>query len=81
VTDRTQKLLAKLDAKNRKAILLVTKQLRAGNEKGLDIKPLKGHKNVYRVRVGNYRIVYSRQNGKYNQIDIVRRDDRTYRSL
>lgn len=30
-----------------------------------DIKPLKGHINLMRLRVGSYRIIYSVDNGKY----------------
>lgn len=27
-----------------------------------DIKPLQGYKNLYRLRVGNYRIIYTKDN-------------------
>lgn len=30
-----------------------------------DIKPLQGHKGFYRLRVGDYRIVYTIDNGNY----------------
>lgn len=30
-----------------------------------DIKPLKGHTNLMRLRVGKYRVIYSVDNGKY----------------
>ena len=29
-----------------------------------DIKPLSGHDNLYRLRVGNYRIIFTVDNGK-----------------
>ncbi len=29
-----------------------------------DIKPLEGHKGLYRLRVGDYRIIYTIDNGK-----------------
>lgn len=29
-----------------------------------DIKPLGGHKSLYRLRVGDYRIIYTIDNGK-----------------
>ena len=32
---------------------------------GGDIKPLKGNLNLMRLRVGDYRIIYSVDNGKY----------------
>lgn len=32
---------------------------------GEDIKKLKGHDNIYRLRVGDYRILYSVDNGEF----------------
>lgn len=41
--------------------------LRAINKlpEGEDIKPLKGHKGFYRLRVGDYRIIYTIDKGQF----------------
>jgi mRNA-degrading endonuclease RelE of RelBE toxin-antitoxin system len=81
VTDKTEKLLAKMTAEQREAIISTIERLVTGNERGLDIKALKGHQNLYRARVGNYRIIYGRVNGEYIQYAITKRDDQTYRDF
>lgn len=30
-----------------------------------DVKPLKGHENLMRLRIGHYRVIYSVDNGRY----------------
>lgn len=48
----------------------------------LDIKRLKGHKDIFRVRKGNFRIIYNKD--KNNQIYILaieRRSEKTYRNI
>ena len=79
--EKAAKLLRKLALKQRRAILATIEQLEAGDERGLDIKPIKGHKHLFRARVGDYRIIYGRYHGKYVQYDILKRDGRTYRDL
>ena len=37
---------------------------------GVDIKKLKGHDNVYRLRIGDYRILYTVDKGEYTVIVI-----------
>ena len=37
---------------------------------GVDIKKLKGHDNVYRLRIVDYRILYTVDNGEYTVIVI-----------
>lgn len=81
MTDKTTKLLVRLTARQRKLILLVIKRLVVGDERGLDIKPIKGHQYVYRARVGDYRIIYRREDSVFTLIAIAKRDDRTYRDL
>ena len=50
-----QKFLAKQDKEQRIRLYKAISQLPNGS----DIKKLQGH-NLYRLRVGNYRIIYSR---------------------
>lgn len=79
--NKTEKLLARLAPKQRSLILAILKRLLAGDEYGLQVKPLKGHKDFYRCRVGNYRIIYNHDGQKFNLIAITKRDDQTYRDF
>jgi len=40
-----------------------------------DIKPLQGYKNLYRMRVGNYRVIYTKDNVILFIADIGNRGD------
>ena len=50
----------------------LTKLSAGGN---LDIKPLKGERNTYRIRVGSYRILYLKINGIYLIVRIAHRQN------
>ncbi|HLG33762.1 MAG TPA: type II toxin-antitoxin system RelE/ParE family toxin [Bacteroidia bacterium] len=41
----------------------------------LDIKPLKGERNTYRIRVGSYRILYLKINDTYLIVRIAHRQN------
>ena len=45
----------------------------------LDIKKLKGYDNHYRIRVGDYRILFFRESGTALVYDVSRRSDNTYK--
>ena len=57
LSKRAEKSLDKLPNKIHKDIIEKLDQLVALDH-NLDIKKLDGHKNFYRIRFGNYRIVY-----------------------
>lgn len=53
-----------------------------GSVQGLDIKKLKGHKDLYRLRVGDNRLVYQHKNGERPEVIFIgRRNDQTYRDF
>lgn len=81
MTSRSDKLAARLTNKQRQAILKAISKLEAGDDTGLDIRPLKGYKNIYRARVGDYRILFSRDNKQFELIELSKRDDQTYRDF
>lgn len=64
------KFLHKQDKKQRKRLYAAIYNL----PNGTDIKKLKGY-NQYRLRVGNYRILYKIDNGVY-LIDVIDIDNR-----
>jgi mRNA interferase RelE/StbE len=52
--------LSKLDKKIQEQIMLAIINFLA-HAKNSDVKKLKGHKELYRIRSGNYRIIFSQQ--------------------
>ena len=58
---RAKKFLDNLSLGERTRIVKEIEKLPAGN----DIKPLKGHDGLLRLRVGKYRIIYSIDNGRW----------------
>lgn len=82
MADKIAKLLAKLPAKRLDLLKPILVQIIAGDLSGLDIKALKGHKGLFRVRMGNYWIVFSMQNGqKPRLVAIAKRNEKTYKDL
>ena len=81
MTSKSAKLAAKLTSKQRQSVREVLSKLMVGDDSGLDIKPLKGHKNIFRVRVGSYRIIFRREDKQVEFIGLSKRDDQTYRNL
>jgi len=57
--------------------VLIGSKLRslAENREMIEEKKLKSYKNLFRVRSGEYRIVYRRQNGKIHVFLIAHRKD------
>lgn len=58
---RAKKFLDNLSFGERMRIVKEIEKLPSGN----DIKPLKGHDGLLRLRVGKYRIIYSIDNGRW----------------
>ncbi len=75
--DRISKFLARLSRDEQKWVMETIEQLIAGESSSLDIKKLKGQKYVYRVRVGDMRIIYTKEKS-IRIVAIERRNDKTY---
>ncbi|KKQ48558.1 MAG: hypothetical protein US69_C0019G0005 [candidate division TM6 bacterium GW2011_GWF2_38_10] len=63
-SDEAKKALKKLDDQIISKIFKKTKQLRSEQACALNIKKLKSKNNLYRLRVGDYRIIYSIEHAK-----------------
>ena len=59
IKKRAKKFIDKLSQNERKRIVTAIEKLPDG-----DIKKLKGHDDLMRLRVGSYRIIYSVDNGR-----------------
>jgi len=82
MSDKIAKLLAKLPRKQLELFLEILTKINHGDLTGLDVKRLKGHKNLYRVRVGDYRIIFTlSEQGKRIILLIAKRDENTYKGL
>ena len=79
--DRVAKLLRKVSVKDRKKLLLALKQLQQRNFKGLNRKKLKGYDCIYRIRIGNYRIIYFDDGQELLVKHLKQRNERSYRDV
>ncbi|MEK7138115.1 MAG: type II toxin-antitoxin system RelE/ParE family toxin [Patescibacteria group bacterium] len=77
--DKIEKFLKKLSDKERKKIKEILALLENNNLSGLDIKKLKGHSDIFRVRKGDLRIVYRVEASQIILIAIDRRNEKTYK--
>lgn len=78
--DKIEKALKKLSDKEKKQFKQLLLLIQSSKLANLDIKKLVGHDDIYRVRKGNFRVIF-RMNEKTNTIKILaleRRSDRTY---
>lgn len=79
--DKIEKSLRKLSSKKRSLIEAVIMKLLHRQFDSLDIKKLKGIDNHFRVRVGNYRIVFFDVEKNLKIKSILKRDDKTYKNM
>lgn len=79
--EKIEKQLRKLPLDDRNAILDAMEQIILRNFPSLDRKRLKGFKNIYRVRVGSYRIIYFDDGNEIIFESVRRRNEKTYRGL
>lgn len=79
--DKIEKLLKRLSAIQRQKMkvavfLIVNDQLG-----GLDVKKVSGFASIYRVRCGNYRLIFKKTEDGNSMIDIRKRNENTYKNL
>ncbi len=79
--DKAKKFLRKLSWAKQDQIDEIVSKITTGKTQHLDIKKLKGHKNTFRVRVGDIRIIFSEEKGKTHILFIGKRGDSKYERL
>ena len=77
--DQIAKFLKRLNPKERKDIENITKLILKRSLSGLDVKKLRGEKNLFRARRGNIRIVFIKVEDSVRILLIERRSDNTYK--
>ena len=74
--DSTQKLLKKINKKDKSRILEVIRKLLKGELQGIKLTD----KNQYRVRIGDYRIKYIIKDRNIIIEEVRRRNENTYKN-
>ena len=76
--DKAKKFLRKLSSAKQDEIDEILFKIEVGKTQNLDIKKLKGHKNSFRVRVGDIRVVFSQDGDTTQVLFIGTREDSKY---
>ncbi|MFH1191919.1 MAG: type II toxin-antitoxin system RelE/ParE family toxin [bacterium] len=78
--DKISKALKKFSAEEQNKIKEILAQIKSGILNGMDLKKLKGHDDIFRVRKGKMRILYRiDENKEVYILAIERRSDNTYK--
>ena len=80
--DKIDKFLNKLNIDDYLEIKSILKKISLDDYSGLDIKKLKGFKDIFRIRKGKIRIIFQKDsNGSgYYVLDIHFRNEKTYKN-
>lgn len=78
MSDLISKALEKFPPKERERAKEILIRIENYDLVGLDVKKLKGYKNLFRVRIGSIRIVYEVKNGIHRALFVGHRNDTTY---
>ena len=73
------KYVSRLRRKEQLLLLETVGLIMKNQTAGLAMKKLKGHKNVYRVRIGRYRIIFEAGKTQNFIIKVDEKDDHTYK--
>ena len=80
--DKITKALKNLSAKERELIKNILLKIKGQSLSGLDLKKLKNHDSIFRIRKGKLRIIFQKkQNSQYYILAIERRSDKTYNNF
>ncbi len=74
-----KKLLSKFTKKEREVIESIIKTIISLRWDNLDVKKLKGHQNIFRVRKGKLRILFAKDDKDIFILTIERRREDTYK--
>ncbi len=81
MTSKIEKALKKLTEKERREVKNILVKIERGIFKSVEMKKLKGHSNIFRVRKGNLRIIFQKTKESTSLLSIERRTDKTYKGL
>lgn len=78
--DKIYKLLSKIPPKDALKIAVIIEKIVRSRLSNLDIMRLKGSGNIFRVRIGKYRIIYKKTSNDIRILEISKRNDNTYKN-
>jgi len=81
MVDKITKALNKFSASERALVKKIVLALKNYQFTGLDLKKLKGHENIFRIRKGKIRIIYRLQGGQIYLLAVEKRNDNTYNAV
>jgi mRNA-degrading endonuclease RelE of RelBE toxin-antitoxin system len=76
--DKIVKALKKLFPKERTKLKEILDKINRGDFSNLDLVKLKGKREIYRVRKGNLRVIFIKNEEEINILTVERRSDTTY---
>lgn len=79
--DRVKKFLKKISPLERKNLDEILQRIEIGQLKGLDVKRMKGYKNVFRIRMNDIRVVFSQEDGSFRVLFVGRRGNFRYKQF
>ena len=77
--DKIEKALNRLGSKGRQKLKSILLQIERGDFRNLDLKKLKGRKDIFRIRKGDMRIIIHKINNTIKILSIEYRSSKTYR--
>lgn len=80
--DKVTKALSNLSPKEREVIKSILLKIKSNSLSGFDLKKLKNCDDVFRIRKGKLRIIFTKKDdGQYFILAIERRSDKTYNNF
>jgi len=77
--DKIEKALNKLGAKGKQKLKNILLQIERDDFRNLDLKKLKGRKDIFRIRKGDIRIIIYKTDDSIRILSIEHRSSKTYR--
>ncbi len=79
--DKLQKALAKLSDKEAALVEEILLRVKARNFLGLNLVKLKGNKDLFRVKAGRIRVIFSMNFEGVKLLEVGYRSEKTYRNF
>jgi mRNA-degrading endonuclease RelE of RelBE toxin-antitoxin system len=79
--DKIEKFLRKLNAKELDLVTKALSDITQNKETKGDIKKLKGYEHVFRIRIHDIWIIFTRVHGVIKVLEISRRSEKTYKNF